>query len=36
MAMQFPNLRSANPAIESLGIVKGHYECNSLEKTVPV
>lgn len=36
MAMQFPNLRSANPAIESLGIVKAHYECNSLEKTVPV
>ena len=36
MAIQFPNLRSANPAIESLGIVKGHYECNSLEKTVPV
>ena len=36
MATQFPNLRSANPAIESLGIVKGHYECNSLEKTVPV
>lgn len=36
MAKQFPDLRSANPAIESLGIVKGHYECNSLEKTVPV
>ena len=36
MATQFPNLRSANPAIESLGIVNGHYECNFLEKTVPV
>lgn len=29
-------LRPANPAIESLGIIKGHYECNSLETTVPV
>jgi len=24
------------PAVESLGIVKGHYECNYLEQTVPV
>ncbi len=28
--------RPANPAIASLGIVKGHYECNFLEITVPV
>jgi len=27
---------SAKPAIESLGIVKGHYECNFIEQTVPV
>jgi predicted lactoylglutathione lyase len=27
---------TAKPAIESLGIVKGHYECNYLHKTVPV
>jgi len=27
---------AAKPAIESLGIVKGHYECNYLEKTLPV
>jgi catechol 2,3-dioxygenase-like lactoylglutathione lyase family enzyme len=26
----------ANPTIESLGIIKGHYECNFLETTVPV
>lgn len=26
----------ANPAIESLGITKGHYECNFLDETVPV
>ena len=24
------------PAVEALGIVKGHYECNYLEQTVPV
>jgi catechol 2,3-dioxygenase-like lactoylglutathione lyase family enzyme len=24
------------PAVESLGIVKGHYECNFLDETVPV
>ena len=27
---------SAKPAIESLGIVKGHYECNFIDQTVPV
>jgi catechol 2,3-dioxygenase-like lactoylglutathione lyase family enzyme len=27
---------SAKPAVESIGIVKGHYECNYLEQTVPV
>jgi hypothetical protein len=27
---------SAKPAIGSLGIVKGHYECNYLEQTIPV
>jgi catechol 2,3-dioxygenase-like lactoylglutathione lyase family enzyme len=27
---------SAKPAVESLGIVKGHYECNFLDETVPV
>ena len=27
---------TAKPAVESLGITKGHYECNFLEKTVPV
>jgi len=27
---------SARPAIESLSIVKGHYECNYLDRTVPV
>ena len=29
-------LKSVKPAVESLGIFKGHYECNFLEKTVPV
>ena len=27
---------AAKPAVESLGIKKGNYECNFLEKTVPV
>ena len=27
---------AVKPAVESLGIVKGHYECNYLEQTVPV
>ena len=27
---------SVKPAIESLGIVQGHYECRSLDETVPV
>jgi hypothetical protein len=27
---------SSKPAVESLGIVKGHYECNFLDETVPV
>jgi len=27
---------AAKPAVESLRITKGHYECNFLEKTVPV
>jgi catechol 2,3-dioxygenase-like lactoylglutathione lyase family enzyme len=27
---------SLKPAVESLGIVKGHYECNYLDETVPV
>jgi catechol 2,3-dioxygenase-like lactoylglutathione lyase family enzyme len=26
----------SKPAVESLGIVKGHYECNFLNQTVPV
>lgn len=32
----FPKISPANPAIDSLGIVKGHYECNFLDVTVPV
>ena len=27
---------SSKPAVESLGIVKGHYECHSLDESVPV
>jgi catechol 2,3-dioxygenase-like lactoylglutathione lyase family enzyme len=27
---------SSKPAVEPLGIVKGHYECNYLEQTVPL
>ncbi len=27
---------TAKPAVESLGITKGHYECNYLDQTVPV
>jgi hypothetical protein len=27
---------SGKPAVESLGIIKGHYECNFLDETVPV
>jgi catechol 2,3-dioxygenase-like lactoylglutathione lyase family enzyme len=27
---------SPKPAVESLGVVKGHYECNFLDATVPV
>ena len=27
---------ASKPAVESLGIVKGHYECNYLAQTVPV
>ncbi len=27
---------SATPAIESLGIAKGHDECNYLDQTIPV
>ena len=27
---------AAEPAVDSLGITKGHYECKFLEKTVPV
>ena len=27
---------TAKPAVESLGIIKGHYECNYLDQTVPV
>jgi catechol 2,3-dioxygenase-like lactoylglutathione lyase family enzyme len=27
---------AANPAVKSLGIVKGHYECHSLDETLPV
>jgi catechol 2,3-dioxygenase-like lactoylglutathione lyase family enzyme len=27
---------SAKPAIEAIGIIKGHYECNFLDQTVPV
>ena len=29
-------MSEAKPAVESLGIIKGHYECNYLEQTVPV
>ena len=36
MTTSFSKLSPIKPAIESLGIVKGHYECNFLEKTVPV
>ena len=27
---------TAKPAVASLGIIKGHYECNYLDQTVPV
>jgi catechol 2,3-dioxygenase-like lactoylglutathione lyase family enzyme len=27
---------SPKPAVESVGIIKGHYECNFLDETVPV
>ncbi len=27
---------SSKPAVESLGIVKGHYECHSLDESLPV
>ncbi len=27
---------TAKPAVESLGIIKGYYECNYLDQTVPV
>lgn len=27
---------SSKPAIESLGIVKGHYECHSLDESLPI
>src|SRR5262245_35829852 len=27
---------STKPAIEAIGIIKGHYECNFLDQTVPV
>lgn len=27
---------STKPAVESLGIIKGHYECHSLDQSVPV
>jgi catechol 2,3-dioxygenase-like lactoylglutathione lyase family enzyme len=36
MTTLFSKLSPVKPAIESLGIVKGHYECNFLEKTVSV
>jgi hypothetical protein len=36
MAADYSKIRPANAAIEPLGIVKGHYECNFLESTVPV
>ena len=36
MAAHFARISPANSAIESVGIVKGHYECNFLETTVPV
>ena len=36
MAAHFSKIKPANSAIESLGIVKGHYECNFLDTTVPV
>jgi catechol 2,3-dioxygenase-like lactoylglutathione lyase family enzyme len=29
-------MSAAKPAVESLGIVKGHYECQSLDETIPV
>lgn len=31
-----PTLKSVKPAVESLGIVKGHYECHSLDESLPV
>ena len=36
MTLLTSKLRPTNPAIESLGIIKGHYECNFLETSVPV
>ena len=27
---------AAKPAIESMGIIKGHYECRSLDETLPI
>lgn len=36
MTTLFSKLSPVKPAIESLGIVKSHYECNVLQKTVPV
>ena len=36
MAAHFSKISPANAAIDSLGIVKGHYECNFLDTTVPV
>jgi hypothetical protein len=36
MVAYFSKIKPAHSAIEPLGIVKGHYECNYLETTVPV
>jgi catechol 2,3-dioxygenase-like lactoylglutathione lyase family enzyme len=36
MASHFSKIGATNSAIEPLGIVKGHYECNFLDTTVPV
>ena len=36
MTTLLSKLNSTKPAVESLGIVKGHYECHFLETTVPV
>lgn len=36
MELETSKSGAVKPAVESIGIVKGHYECNYLEQTVPV